>query len=125
MQVTGIGVAQGDRPDLPPGSIAVVIVLATTGLGLALGPPESPVGPTVFYATPVFYDAASLERVAWLRWINPMVHVVDAHRAALLEDSRRFHRQGAIAGGRPLASTLSRMSSSHLTSRRCVSSSSR
>lgn len=26
--VTGIGVAQGDRPDLPPGSIAVVIVLA-------------------------------------------------------------------------------------------------
>jgi lipopolysaccharide transport system permease protein len=38
----------------------------------------------VFYATPVFYDAASLERVAWLRWINPMVHVVDAHRAALL-----------------------------------------
>jgi uncharacterized protein YkwD len=28
VQIAGIGVAQGDRPDLPPGSIAVVIVLA-------------------------------------------------------------------------------------------------
>jgi ABC-type polysaccharide/polyol phosphate export permease len=39
----------------------------------------------VFYATPVFYDASSLDAVPVLRWCNPMVPIIDGYRAALLE----------------------------------------
>jgi lipopolysaccharide transport system permease protein len=38
----------------------------------------------LFYATPVFYDAGALSAVPWVRWLNPMVWIIDAHRDALL-----------------------------------------
>lgn len=39
----------------------------------------------VFYATPVFYDAAALDAVPALRWLNPMVPIIDGYRDALLD----------------------------------------
>ena len=56
-----------------PAIDALRAVLATTGLGLALGPPEPPVGPTVFYATPVDIERASPALIAERFRVSPEV----------------------------------------------------
>ena len=47
-----------------PAVEALRAVLAAAGLGLAAGPPEPPVGPTVFYAAPIDIDRASAALIA-------------------------------------------------------------
>jgi lipopolysaccharide transport system permease protein len=49
----------------------------------------------VFYATPVFYDASALDAVPAIRWLNPMVPVIDGYRDALLE--QRWPAAGPLA----------------------------
>lgn len=38
----------------------------------------------LFYASPVFYDAAALDRASVIRAVNPMVHILDGYRAVLI-----------------------------------------
>ncbi|MGH7833995.1 MAG: ABC transporter permease [Candidatus Binatia bacterium] len=50
----------------------------------------------LFFLTPIFYNIAAIpDRLRWLLFINPMVPLVEAYRAILIE--------GQFPGGRPLA----------------------